>query len=44
MLHAQEEPGWGADKEKIKALDLARWGLVLMSALLSLVIFIGGFS
>lgn len=26
MLHAQEEPEWGADKEKIKALDLARQG------------------
>lgn len=24
MLHTQEEPGWGADKEKVKALDLAR--------------------
>ena len=24
MLHAQEEPGWGADKEKVKTLDLAR--------------------
>lgn len=25
MLHAQEEPGWGADKEKVKTLDLARY-------------------
>lgn len=24
MLHAQEEPGWGLDKEKISALDLTR--------------------
>lgn len=24
ILHAQEEPGWGLDKEKIKALDLNR--------------------
>lgn len=24
MLHTQEEPRWGADKEKAKALDLAR--------------------
>ncbi|CBN77551.1 similarities to vacuolar protein sorting-associated protein [Ectocarpus siliculosus] len=27
MLHAQEEPGWGADKEKVKTLDLARFGV-----------------
>lgn len=25
MLHAQEEPGWGADKEKVKTLDLVRY-------------------
>lgn len=24
MLHAQEEPGWGMNKDKIKALDLGR--------------------
>lgn len=31
MLHAQEEPGWGADKEKVKTLDLVRyyWRLLL---------------
>ncbi|CAN0485307.1 unnamed protein product, partial [Ectocarpus sp. 12 AP-2014] len=27
MLHAQEEPGWGADKEKVKTLDLVRFGV-----------------
>lgn len=26
MLHAQEEPLWGADKEKVKTLDLTRQG------------------
>lgn len=25
MLHAQEESAWGADKEKVKALDLIRF-------------------
>lgn len=25
MLHAQEEPEWGADKEKVKTLDLVRY-------------------
>ncbi|CAN0264400.1 unnamed protein product [Scytosiphon promiscuus] len=27
ILHAQEEPTWGADKEKVKTLDLARFGV-----------------
>ncbi|CAM9820249.1 unnamed protein product [Ectocarpus sp. 4 AP-2014] len=27
MLHAQEEPGWGADKERVKTLDLVRFGV-----------------
>lgn len=24
MLHVQEEPGWGLDRDKVKALDLTR--------------------
>lgn len=33
MLHVQEEPGWGFDKEKVMALDLTRHvqGLVVQS-------------